>query len=72
VTERAVFQASSEGLRLIEIAPGIDIDRDILAHMDFQPAIARTVRTMDQRLFLPQLMGLAADIASRERVTRST
>jgi propionate CoA-transferase len=71
VTERAVFQASSEGLQLIEIAPGIDIERDILAHMDFRPTIAGNVRTMDERLFLPQLMGIAADISNRERVKRS-
>ena len=39
VTERCVFQLTTEGLELIEVAPGIDIDRDILAHMDFKPII---------------------------------
>jgi propionate CoA-transferase len=70
-SERAVFQASSQGLQLIEIAPGIDIERDVLARMDFRPTIASNVRTMDVRLFVPQLMGMAADIASRQRVKRS-
>ena len=63
--------ASSAGLQLIEIAPGIDIERDILAHMDFKPAIAKSIKTMDKRLFLPPLMGMKVDIASRERVKRS-
>jgi propionate CoA-transferase len=58
VTERCVFQRVPEGLELTEIAPGIDIDRDVLAHMDFTP-ILRNVRLMDPRIFLPQLMGLA-------------
>lgn len=57
VTERCVFTVSAEGLRLIEIAPGIDLERDILAHMDFEPAID-TVAPMDPRLFLPAPMGL--------------
>jgi propionate CoA-transferase len=45
VTERAMFPTSSEGLQLIEIAPGIDIERDILAHMDFPPTIAKNIKT---------------------------
>jgi len=39
VTERAVFSLSHKGLRLIEIAPGVDIDKDILQQMDFEPVI---------------------------------
>ncbi len=39
VTERAVFRPTPDGIELIEIAPGIDLDRDILAHMDFRPVI---------------------------------
>jgi len=58
VTERCVFRRVPEGLQLTEIAPGIDIDRDVLAHMDFAP-IVKDVRLMDPRIFLPQLMGLA-------------
>jgi propionate CoA-transferase len=45
VTERAVFRLTSEGLELIEIAPGIDIEADILQQMEFQPLI-RHVTTM--------------------------
>jgi propionate CoA-transferase len=57
VTERCVFQLTAEGLELIEVAPGADIDRDILGHMAFRPLIKR-VREMDARLFRPGLIGL--------------
>lgn len=59
VTERAVFAATPEGLRLIEVAPGIDVERDVLGQMDFAP-IVQDVALMDSRIFLPQPMGLAA------------
>lgn len=45
VTERAVFRLQPAGVELIEIAPGIDLERDILARMDFKPII-RSVRKM--------------------------
>jgi propionate CoA-transferase len=66
VTERALFRATTTGLELTEIAPGIDIERDILAHMDFKPAIAAKLKVMDARLFAPQLMGLANDKKSHD------
>ena len=50
VTERAVFRLTIEGLELIEVAPGVDIARDILAYMDFAP-ILRDVALMDSALF---------------------
>ena len=69
VTERCVFRRVPEGLELTEIAPGIDIDRDVLAHMDFAP-IVRNVRLMDPRLFLPQLMGLATVLLDQQMSER--
>lgn len=58
VTERCVFELSPHGLTLTEIAPGIDLERDILAHMDFKPAISPTLKTMDARIFNPGPMNL--------------
>jgi propionate CoA-transferase len=52
ITERAVFELDHKGLCLIEIAPGIDLEHDILAHMGFTPAIAATLTTMDASLFI--------------------
>jgi len=61
VTERCVFRLGPEGLELTEIAPGVDLERDILAQMDFAP-IVRDPRPMDPRLFLPQPMGIRAEL----------
>lgn len=58
VTERAVFELRQEGPVLIEIAPGIDLERDILAQMDFRPLIADELIVMDSALFQPQPCGL--------------
>jgi len=52
ITERAVLRLTAEGLALIEVAPGIDIERDVLGQMDFQP-IVRDVKLMDAALFQP-------------------
>ncbi len=52
MTERAVFRLIAEGLELIEVAPGIDLDRDVLGQMEFRP-IVRTVRPMPAHVFLP-------------------
>ena len=57
VTERCVFRLTDAGLELVEVAPGIDIERDILACMGFRP-IMRQVRLMDARLFRPEPMDL--------------
>jgi propionate CoA-transferase len=64
VTERAVFRLSADGLELTEIAPGVDLERDVLAHMGFAP-IVRDVRKMDARLFMPVWGGLAQALAAR-------
>jgi propionate CoA-transferase len=51
VTERAVFRLIDSGLELVEIAPGIDLDGDVLAKMDFKPAIANPLKIMAAELF---------------------
>jgi len=57
VTERCVLRRTAEGVELTEVAPGVDIERDILAHMGFRP-IVNDPKPMDPRLFLPEPMGL--------------
>jgi propionate CoA-transferase len=61
VTDRAVFALEADGLVLIEVAPGIDVERDVLAQMGFRPRIADDFRQMDRRLYASGPMGLAAD-----------
>lgn len=52
VTERAVFRLGSDGLELIEVAPGIDLERDVVGQMSFRPII-RNVRSMPTHAFTP-------------------
>src|SRR4051794_27557951 len=58
ITERCVLMLTAEGLELVEVAPGIELERDILAQMDFMPVVRGTPRLMDERIFLPETMGL--------------
>lgn len=69
VTERCVFELTEEGLRLSEVAPGIDIDRDILAQMDFQPVIDAP-EVMDARIFAPDPMGLRVNLLHLDMADR--
>ena len=64
ITERCVFSLGEEGLELVEIAPGVDLERDILAQMDFAPIMPRPPRLMDGRIFLPEPMGLRESMLS--------
>ncbi|MFM0339273.1 acyl CoA:acetate/3-ketoacid CoA transferase [Paraburkholderia fungorum] len=69
VTERCVFRLTPDGLELTEVAPGIDVDRDILPHMAFAP-IVRNPQPMDARIFLPQLMNLATVLLDSQLAQR--
>jgi len=57
ITERCVFTIAESGLELVEVAPGIDMERDILSKMPFTPRIGKIVE-MDSSIFLPAPMGL--------------
>lgn len=58
ITERAVFKLTKEGVKLIEIAPGIDLEKNILGLMEFKPIISPDIKLMDERLFREEKMGL--------------
>ena len=62
VTERCVFRLTDRGLLLIEVAPGIDIQKDILDRMQFAPLIEAEPAFMDARIFKPAPMGLKEDL----------
>jgi propionate CoA-transferase len=70
LTERCVFRLAAEGLEIIEVAPGLDLERDVLAAMPFRPAVSPRLRTMDVEIFTPGRMGLAEKpvLSLRERV----
>lgn len=61
VTERCVFELTPGGLELIEVAPGIDIEKHILAQMDFKPIINRPM-PMDRRIFVEDPMELMSEL----------
>ncbi len=68
VTERCVFRlcsnAGAPALELIEIAPGVDLERDILACMAFRPEISTSLREMPAHIFKDEPMGLRSDLLS--------
>jgi propionate CoA-transferase len=58
-----VFELRPEGLVLTELAPGVDLERDVIANMGFRPILADQVRTMDPALF--KSASLALELAGR-------
>jgi propionate CoA-transferase len=71
VTERCVFALRGEGLTLVEIAPGIDLERDILAQMDFRPLISDGLKPMPAEIFGKKWGGLK-DIMRARSLDRRT
>jgi len=63
VTERAVFRLGTNGPELIEVAPGTDVETDVLAVMGFRPCISPDLKLMDAALFRDGPMGLASRLA---------
>jgi len=58
VTERAVLELRPEGLTVIEIAPGVDLQRDVLGKSEFELLVDPNLTTMSAELFVPQLQNL--------------
>ena len=71
VTERCVFHLTAEGIELIEVAPGIDVKRDILGQMSFEPIIRAPVE-MDPSIFVAEPIGLKDRLLSIALVDRVT
>jgi propionate CoA-transferase len=72
VTERCVFALTGAGMKLVEIAPGVDLERDILGRMDFRPIIEVEPRIMDARLFGAGPMRLKEDLLNLRLADRLT
>ncbi|MDA8194876.1 MAG: acyl CoA:acetate/3-ketoacid CoA transferase [Thermaerobacter sp.] len=66
VTERAVFHLVAGGWELTEIAPGIDLETDVLALMDFAPRVSPELKLMDAAIFRDGLLGLKDRLAVPE------
>ena len=62
ITERCVFQLCERGLELVEIAPGVDLERDVLALMEFAPIVNAPPRIMEACIFRPEPMQLRASM----------
>ena len=58
LTERAVFRQGEKGLILTEIAPGVDLQKDVLDQMGFLPILSKDLKQMDPRIFQAEKMGL--------------
>jgi propionate CoA-transferase len=70
VTERGVFRLEKQKLILTEIAPGVDLERDIFSMMDFRPVVSPELKTMDESMFQPKwgkLESLLNEKAARSR-----
>ena len=63
VTERCVMKLKENGLLVTEIAPGVDLERDIIAQVEIPLNIAPDLRTMPEKLFRPEPIGLGAEAA---------
>ena len=62
ITERCVFELTEDGMELIEIAPGVDLKKDILAQMEFTPIMKNPPKLMDARIFRLEPMGIKEDL----------
>ena len=59
ITERAVLKLTEKGIMLTEIAPGVDLQKDILDQMEFEPLVAENLKLMDAAIFHDETMGFS-------------
>jgi acyl CoA:acetate/3-ketoacid CoA transferase len=59
VTERAVFELTEDGVALVELAPGVELEKDVLDKMAFRPIVSPDLKPMDPKLFRAERMGLS-------------
>ena len=62
ITERCVFELTPDGLELIEVAPGVDYQKDVIELMGFEPIVSKRFTHMEPRIFVHECMGLKEDI----------
>lgn len=67
ITERGVFKLEKEGMTLIEVAPGIDLDKDIFSKMEFRPEVAEDLHEIDSRVFREETMDIRDELLSKRR-----
>jgi propionate CoA-transferase len=70
ITDRAVFKLAPGGLELIEVAAGVDIDRDVLQQIDFPVRVSKKLRIMEPRLFRDEPMNMLDEFRTREKPER--
>lgn len=58
ITERAVFELGKDGIVLTEIAPGVDVEKDVIGQMNFKPAVSPALKLMDENIFKPGKVGI--------------
>ena len=68
ITERCVLELRADGVTVVEVAPGVDLQRDVLEKAQFKLQVAGDLREMESRLFRPELLGLARDLPDLDQV----
>lgn len=67
ITERAVFERDAQGMVLTEVAPGIDVQKEIAAVVGFPLRVSENLKTMDERIFTQKSMGLECEFNEEEQ-----
>ena len=65
ITERCVIELLKDGLTGTEIAPGIDLQTQVLDQMEFTPLVSENLKLMDARIFADEIMGIKDEILAK-------